>query len=51
MSRQVQTEVTGLGTTDVVGVDINLTPVNVSVAVMLSPGSILKYTVEHTYHD
>ena len=51
MSRQVQTEITGLGTTDVVGVDINLTPVNVSVAVMLSPGATLKYTVEHTYHD
>ena len=51
MSRQAETEVTGLGTTGIIGVDINLSPVNVSVAVSLSPGAVLKYTVEHTYHD
>jgi hypothetical protein len=51
MSRQAETEVTGLGVTGVVGVDINMSPVNVSAAVILSPDAVLKYTVEHTYHD
>jgi len=51
MSRQMTIVATGVGPSAIFGVDINITPVNVSFGVTLSPDANLKYTVEHTYHD
>jgi hypothetical protein len=51
MARQIDVTIGGVGASNTIGVDINLTPVNVAVAVMLSDGATLKYTVEHTYND
>jgi hypothetical protein len=51
MARQVTASITGLGVTNTIGNKINESPVNVAVAVMLSDGAIMKYTVEHTYED
>jgi hypothetical protein len=51
MARQIDVTIDGVGASNTIGVDINLTPVNVAVAVMLSDGATLKYTVEHTYND
>lgn len=51
MARQIDVTIDDVGASNTIGVDINLTPVNVAVAVMLSDGATLKYTVEHTYND
>ena len=51
MARQIDVTIDNVGASNTIGVDINLTPVNVAVAVMLSDGATLKYTVEHTYND
>jgi hypothetical protein len=51
MARQVTASISGLGVTNTIGININESPVNVAVAVMLSDGAIMKYTVEHTYED
>lgn len=51
MARQIDVTIDDVGSSNTIGVDINLTPVNVAVAVMLSDGATLKYTVEHTYND
>jgi len=51
MARQIDVTIGDVGASNTIGVDINLTPVNVAVAVMLSDGATLKYTVEHTYND
>jgi len=51
MARQNDVTIDDVGASNTIGVDINLTPVNVAVAVMLSDGATLKYTVEHTYND
>jgi hypothetical protein len=51
MARQVTASVSGVGTTNTISININERPVNVAVAVMLSDGAIMKYTIEHTYED
>jgi hypothetical protein len=51
MSRQITIVATGVGPSNIFGVDINITPVNVAFGVTLSPGAVMKYTIEHTYHD
>jgi hypothetical protein len=51
VARQIDVTIDDVGASNTIGVDINLTPVNVAVAVMLSDGATLKYTVEHTYND
>jgi hypothetical protein len=51
VARQIDVTIDDVGSSNTIGVDINLTPVNVAVAVMLSDGATLKYTVEHTYND
>ena len=51
MARQVTASISGLGVTNTISVNINESPVNVAVAVMLSDGASMKYTVEHTYED
>jgi hypothetical protein len=51
MARQIDTKISEVGTSSTIGVDINLTPVNVAIAVMLSDGATMTYTVEHTYND
>jgi hypothetical protein len=49
--RPVRTALTGLGASAPIPLDINQSPFNVSVAVALSAGASLTYTVEHTYDD
>jgi hypothetical protein len=51
MARQAQTTLDAVGSSVTVGVNINVTPVNVAVAVLLSDGATLTYNVEHTYND
>jgi len=51
MARQVDTKISEVGASSTIGVNINLTPVNVGVAVILSDGATMTYTVEHTYND
>lgn len=49
--RPATTALTGLGSSPLIPLDINQSPFNVSVAVALSVGANLTYTVEHTYDD
>ena len=51
MARQVDVTIYDVGASNTIGININLTPVNVAVAVTLSDGATLTYTVEHTYND
>ena len=51
MARQITASISGVGVTNTISVNINQSPVNVAVAVMLSDGAVMQYTVEHTYED
>lgn len=51
MARQVTAAISGIGVTNTISINISQSPVNVAVAVMLSDGAVMKYTVEHTYED
>jgi hypothetical protein len=51
MSRQMTITTQGVGPSGTFGVDINITPVNVAFGVVLSPGAVMTYDIEHTYHD
>jgi hypothetical protein len=51
MGRQVVTSLKGIGPSGTLTVDINVAPVNVSCAVILSPDANLVYDIEHTYDD
>ncbi|NBW17430.1 MAG: hypothetical protein EBR82_56560 [Caulobacteraceae bacterium] len=51
MARQIDTKIGEVGVSSTIGVDINLTPVNVAIAAMLSDGATLTYNIEHTYND
>lgn len=49
--RPVRTALTAAGYSNLIPLDIDQSPFNVSVAVSLSAGASLTYTVEHTYDD
>jgi len=51
MARQVYVTIYDVGASNTIGININLTPVNVAVAVILSDGATLTYNVEHTYNN
>jgi hypothetical protein len=51
MARQITASISGVGVTNTISVNINQSPVNVAIAVMLSDGAVMQYTVEHTYED
>lgn len=51
MAKPITTSVSGVGTSTAVPINLSITPVHISLAVTLSAGSNLVYTVEHTYDD
>ena len=51
MARTMSKSLGGVGVTVPMQINVNITPVNVSVAVILSEDAILTYTVEHIYEN
>jgi len=51
MARPMTTTLSEVGVSTALPIDLNVTPVNVSLAVTLSPGAVLTYTIEHTYDE
>ena len=51
MARTMSKALDRVGVTAPMQINVNITPVNVSVAVILSEGAILTYTIEHIYEN
>jgi len=51
MARTMSKSLDRVGVTAPMQINVNITPVNVSVAVILSEDAILTYTVEHIYEN
>lgn len=49
MARLISVSLNSATSTAPIPLNTNITPVNISLAVELSPGAVLTYTVEHTY--
>jgi len=50
MATPMTTSLSSTGISQVVPLDLNITPINVGLAVTFSPGAVMTYTVEHTYN-
>jgi len=50
MATPMTTSLSAVGISAVVPLDLNVTPINVGLAVTFSNGAVLTYTVEHTYN-
>jgi len=51
MARIMSTTLASVGSSKPLTVNLSAIPINVSVAVLVSPGAVLTYNVEHMYQD
>jgi hypothetical protein len=49
MARLTSVNLSGVGIANPILINVNINPVNISLAVELSNGAVLTYSVEHTY--
>jgi hypothetical protein len=51
MARIMSTTLASVGSSKPLTINLNVIPINVGVAVLVSAGSVLTYNVEHMYQD